>query len=75
MLALPIDASARMPGLVAANDIYGLLFAVSHGNRYGLRGAARDIWSHHRLRRPDGIRIPMDRIPRNVIRVRVVNIG
>jgi hypothetical protein len=54
--------------LRATNDSYGLLFAVTQRNRYGLRGAARDR-SHDnwcRRRRTFKMRTSMDPIPRNI---------
>jgi hypothetical protein len=65
----------RVPCLVAANDSYGLLFAVTHRNRYGLRGAARHIWSDNWFRRADNRRISMYRIPGNIICVCVMEIA
>ena len=57
---------------VAPHDIDGLLFAVTSGNRYGLRGAARHIGP---IGRRDIRRISMCPIPGNIVRVGVMRIA
>jgi hypothetical protein len=68
-----------VPNLVAANDIYGLLFAVTQRNRYGLRGAARHIcsdnWCRGWFRRTNNRRTSMCPIPRNIICARVMDVA
>lgn len=68
-----------VPNLVAANDIYGLLFAVTQRNRYGLRGAARHIcsdnWCRGWFRRTNKRRTSMCPIPRNIICARVMDVA
>jgi hypothetical protein len=56
-----------VPLLVAPHDTYGLLFALTPRNRYGLRGAARHIWSFGRY---DNRRVSMCPIPGNIRRIR-----
>jgi hypothetical protein len=65
---------ARQVRSVAPHDIYicGLVCAVMAGNRYGLRGALLHIWP---CGRRDGRRKSMDRIPRDIICVRVMDIA
>jgi len=69
----------KVPNLVAANDIYGLLFAVTHRNRYGLLGAARHIWSDSWcrgwFRRTNKRRTSMCPIPRNIIRACMMDLA
>jgi hypothetical protein len=57
---------------VAPRDIDGLLGAVTPGNRYGLRGAARDIGP---VRRCDSRRESMCPIPGNIVCLRVMDIA
>jgi hypothetical protein len=58
--------------LVAPHDIYGLLFAATPRNRYGLRGAAWHIWP---VGRCDSRRISMCPIPGNIICICVADIA
>src|SRR6266481_8466553 len=57
---------------VAPRDIDGLLGAVTPGNRYGLRGAARDIGP---VGRRDSRRESMCPIPGNIVCLRVMDIA
>jgi hypothetical protein len=70
---------ARNPYLVATNDIYSLLFAVTQRNRYGLHGAVRHIcsgnWCRGRFRRTNKRRTSMCPIPRNIICARVMDVA
>jgi hypothetical protein len=58
--------------LVAPHDTYGLLSAVTPGNRDGLGGAARHIGS---FRWCDRRRISMCPIPGNIICIRLMDIA
>ena len=69
------DCIVRDAYLVAANNIYGLLFAVIQWNLYRLRRAARYICSDSWFIRSDNWRISVDRIPGNIICVSVMEIA
>ena len=61
-----------VPLSVAPHDIDGLLSAVTSGNLYGLRGAARHIGP---IRRRDSRRISMGPIPGNIVCIDVMHIA